>query len=417
MNHMGWMEWRLCPHNEVTTTVTQACLDRNLLQIVGDGDSNWYKDGETRLMISSVGSKSNDYFKVSLAIPDGVKCDGCVLQWIYKSGNNWGCKTVDGSKICDVGLGPEQEEFRNCADIAILDDCPDNVLDLPMNNPGSHHMSDGVSPTQSNEGHRILHLSEVPEVMHQHETSFSHLHQGMHEHDHEAPEEEVADEKQNLLHALSQQINSFMHLAAHHPLPLSQEDDLDSDADEGDTSNDAQDIPQVSGSTDNTPVDLVQTLIDWSQVGPMALSPIGELTQHSSDPTDSQHIDVDEQEVPTINDFTEDTVDSQQPLVPPQETQEDTPLLHHTHQHSLHVADPPGVEIIEVPLSSQNQEASVGSKPVSILIAKQPRRQAARAPSGYCSLHLDLGSNAKLETFCFNRNCQVDFASRKCHCF
>ncbi|KAK6175477.1 hypothetical protein SNE40_013936 [Patella caerulea] len=418
MNHMGWMEWRLCPHNEVTTTVTQACLDRNLLQIVGEGDSNWYKDGETRLKISSVDSKSDDYFKVSLAIPDGVKCDGCVLQWIYKSGNNWGCEIVDGSEICNMGLGPEQEEFRNCADIAILDVCPDDVLDLPMNNPGSHHAYDEISSTQSNEGHSILHLSEVPEVMHQHETSFSHLHQAMHEHDHEAPEsdvdnnEKVADEKQNLLQALSQQINSFMPLAAHHPLPLTQGDNLDNEADEHDTLDDAQNIPRVDGSPHNTPDDFVQTLIDLSQV-----DPVGELSQHASNPPDSQHNDVVGQQVPT--DFTGATEVIQQPLIPPQATQPDTSLLHNTHRHSLHVADAPGVEIIAVPLSSHNQGGSLGAKPVSLLIAKHPRTQpqVAQTASGYCSLQLDLGSNAKLEKFCLDRNCQVDFASRKCHCF
>jgi len=31
-NHNGWMEYRICPHNDVNTPVTQECLDRYVLQ-------------------------------------------------------------------------------------------------------------------------------------------------------------------------------------------------------------------------------------------------------------------------------------------------------------------------------------------------------------------------------------------------
>ena len=30
-NHLGWMEFRLCPHDDPTTPVTQDCLDNHLL--------------------------------------------------------------------------------------------------------------------------------------------------------------------------------------------------------------------------------------------------------------------------------------------------------------------------------------------------------------------------------------------------
>nr|XP_022312788.1 uncharacterized protein LOC111117853 [Crassostrea virginica] len=49
-------------------------------------------------------------------IPDGVTCSQCVLQWKWVGGNNWG--------ICPDGYGGlgcgKQEEYYNCADIAIL---------------------------------------------------------------------------------------------------------------------------------------------------------------------------------------------------------------------------------------------------------------------------------------------------------
>lgn len=50
-------------------------------------------------------------------LPKGLTCSQCVLQWRYIAGNNWG-KCENGTEA--VGCGP-QEEFRACADIAVLD--------------------------------------------------------------------------------------------------------------------------------------------------------------------------------------------------------------------------------------------------------------------------------------------------------
>jgi hypothetical protein len=47
-------------------------------------------------------------------LPDGLTCSQCVLQWKYRAGNNWGSE--DG--LAGLGYGI-QEEFYNCADIAI----------------------------------------------------------------------------------------------------------------------------------------------------------------------------------------------------------------------------------------------------------------------------------------------------------
>ena len=51
-------------------------------------------------------------FRVKL--PTGLTCSQCVLQWKYRSGNNWG--TEEGFSGLGYGF---QEEFYNCADIAI----------------------------------------------------------------------------------------------------------------------------------------------------------------------------------------------------------------------------------------------------------------------------------------------------------
>ncbi|ESO95805.1 hypothetical protein LOTGIDRAFT_116750, partial [Lottia gigantea] len=118
-NHLGWMEWRLCELNDPEKTSNQDCFDDNLLEIVGISGDNWYRDGTSRLKIDPSKQKSNDNFYVSLFIPNDVKCQACVLQWIYKAGNNWGCDNIDGVKACGIGHGDNQEEFRNCADIAI----------------------------------------------------------------------------------------------------------------------------------------------------------------------------------------------------------------------------------------------------------------------------------------------------------
>ncbi|KAJ8924208.1 hypothetical protein NQ315_006999 [Exocentrus adspersus] len=49
-------------------------------------------------------------------LPQGLKCDRCVLRWNYRAGNNWGdC----GDGTSGLGCG-EQETFRSCADIAIV---------------------------------------------------------------------------------------------------------------------------------------------------------------------------------------------------------------------------------------------------------------------------------------------------------
>ncbi|XP_063437560.1 uncharacterized protein LOC134718773 [Mytilus trossulus] len=98
----GHFEFRLCPHNNVTKVVTQECLDRNRLTIEGHG-------------LKFIPTDERKY-KLALVMPDNITCKQCVLQWKWRGAYNWG-RCDDGYQ--DVGCG-NQEEYYNCADIAIL---------------------------------------------------------------------------------------------------------------------------------------------------------------------------------------------------------------------------------------------------------------------------------------------------------
>jgi len=67
-------------------------------------------DGRTRIPITR-----NGMYSAKLKLPSGLTCKRCVLQWWYKTGNNWGCDT----KRCGMGRGDKQEVFVNCADVSI----------------------------------------------------------------------------------------------------------------------------------------------------------------------------------------------------------------------------------------------------------------------------------------------------------
>lgn len=118
-NHMGFFEFRLCPHNRPSKPVTNECLDKYVLQ-KADGSGPRYFPGP--------GAKK---FYAKYRLPPGLTCTQCVLQWRYVAGNNWG-KCENGTSM--VGCG-KQEEFRACADVTITeedgsaDDTPSIVPD------------------------------------------------------------------------------------------------------------------------------------------------------------------------------------------------------------------------------------------------------------------------------------------------
>jgi len=51
----------------------------------------------------------------NVKLPSGLTCARCVLQWWYKTGNNWGCD----AEGCGMGRGDKQEVFVNCSDVSI----------------------------------------------------------------------------------------------------------------------------------------------------------------------------------------------------------------------------------------------------------------------------------------------------------
>ncbi|XP_048745740.2 uncharacterized protein LOC125658507 [Ostrea edulis] len=129
-SHKGYFEFRLCPHNDPKVTVTQDCLDRNLL-----------KDPFTMGTKFFVDDKSVGIYNIELQLPEGVICDACVLQWRYRTGNRWGCYNNDFTKgPCGLGFGP-QEEFYACSDIQIIGNGSTNLTTASS--------SDSTSPTTS----------------------------------------------------------------------------------------------------------------------------------------------------------------------------------------------------------------------------------------------------------------------------
>ncbi|KAK6627458.1 hypothetical protein RUM44_009935 [Polyplax serrata] len=117
-NHKGYFEFRLCPNNAPHKVGTQECLDLNVLKLAKKSTGGTYGDEpamahDTRYYPAS-GSK---VFEMRYNLPKNLTCSQCILQWRYIAGNNWGM-CANGTGL--VGCGP-QEEFRACADVAIVD--------------------------------------------------------------------------------------------------------------------------------------------------------------------------------------------------------------------------------------------------------------------------------------------------------
>ncbi|XP_033764082.1 uncharacterized protein LOC117345184 [Pecten maximus] len=103
-NHEGYFEFRLCPADGA---VTQACLDRYPVPVIGHSDGRYH-----------LKAHENGIIDMKVKLPASLACDRCLLQWRYRTGNRWNCDQKSGK--CGKGLG-SQEEFYGCADISILD--------------------------------------------------------------------------------------------------------------------------------------------------------------------------------------------------------------------------------------------------------------------------------------------------------
>ncbi|KAK3863535.1 hypothetical protein Pcinc_007640 [Petrolisthes cinctipes] len=93
-SHGGFLEFKLCPHNKVSSPVTQACLNQYPLEVVGR---------RSRKVKISAPYDAPEMLSFQLKLPAGVTCDQCVLQM---------SNTAKQFK-------PQTIMFRNCADIAI----------------------------------------------------------------------------------------------------------------------------------------------------------------------------------------------------------------------------------------------------------------------------------------------------------
>ncbi|XP_061188639.1 uncharacterized protein LOC133196797 [Saccostrea echinata] len=93
--HLGYFQFKICPHNNPTVPVSQECLDQQKLKLAGTNEYRFYP------------TKDGDYY-LQLQLPANMTCSQCVLQWNY---TNW--NTPDTYK---------QETFINCADVAISND-------------------------------------------------------------------------------------------------------------------------------------------------------------------------------------------------------------------------------------------------------------------------------------------------------
>ncbi|XP_046357282.2 uncharacterized protein LOC124135775 isoform X2 [Haliotis rufescens] len=100
-NHGGYFQFYLCSQPRLS----EACFREHPLYVVGEG----YKHKLRTL-------RSPLFEKVQLQLPRGTSCDHCVLQWRWNCAQSYGMDWETG--IYCKGCG-QQEQFWNCADIAI----------------------------------------------------------------------------------------------------------------------------------------------------------------------------------------------------------------------------------------------------------------------------------------------------------
>lgn len=100
-NHLGYFEFELC-NLDKHGKESDACFQENKLDLIEGGKRKY------------IGS-SRGLLKYTVVIPSGLRCEHCVIRWIYRAGNNWGfCNDGSGRNDC----GP-QEYYVHCADIKI----------------------------------------------------------------------------------------------------------------------------------------------------------------------------------------------------------------------------------------------------------------------------------------------------------
>lgn len=108
--HGGYFKFSVCPRSRPT----QACLDSHVLHNAADRSDKWW-----------LGRKREGVHVMRFRLPR-IRCDRCVLQWHYVTGNS--CQLprtpsqhVVGFNMCACGKScAPPEEFWNCADVRIV---------------------------------------------------------------------------------------------------------------------------------------------------------------------------------------------------------------------------------------------------------------------------------------------------------
>lgn len=114
-NHLGRWSLRLCPVPRGASAaaeraaVTQACFDKHLLRRA---------DGRGAFTPVPGGAST---FAVKYVLPKGLRCERCVMQWTYETGNSCNPPGIaapqPGMESCATSTNGEG--FWNCADVRI----------------------------------------------------------------------------------------------------------------------------------------------------------------------------------------------------------------------------------------------------------------------------------------------------------
>ncbi|KAH9495280.1 hypothetical protein Btru_016285 [Bulinus truncatus] len=149
-SHMGWNEFRICDvAKSGGVEATQECLNQNVLADV---------NGRTRFYFET---DRKGLYEFEVALPVGLTCSHCVLQWKWKCGNNWGCDDLG----CGTGHGDYQEEFYACADVSVVTGYSSNVTigtNATPSSPVTLSASVGYSESQYTSKQTTTTTKEMP---------------------------------------------------------------------------------------------------------------------------------------------------------------------------------------------------------------------------------------------------------------
>lgn len=79
---LGYFEFNICPHNDITHPVSQDCLDEYPMRILNKDMTTSYG----RRYYPELEPGMPGRISLALEIPDGMTCSQCVLQWRWHGG-------------------------------------------------------------------------------------------------------------------------------------------------------------------------------------------------------------------------------------------------------------------------------------------------------------------------------------------